>query len=210
MKATAAISIAALVAALAVTPSMALDLNVGLGANAGANVSSDDDSAGAGLGLGVNLNANADSDDDGDDTSVSAGANVSGGASVAGDDDLGVDTAVTGAIGASASDDNLDINARLDALLQLINDSDYEDTTLSAWVDASSTTVINTDDLFDLDGQAKIDAAVSANVEEQDDLSAAISANANLKAWLDANNIDTDSVIAIDVNADGSVEVYEG
>ena len=173
-------------AALAVTPSMALDLNVGAGANAGVTVSGDDDG-------------------------VSAGANAAAGATVSGDnDDLGVDAAATGAIGASASDDSLDINARLDALLQLIADSDYEETSLSAWSSASSTTVIDTDDLFDAEGQARIDAALAANLDEQDDLSAAISANANLKAWLDANNIDSDSVIAINVAADGSVEVYEG
>ena len=191
MKATAAISIAALVAALAVTPSLALDLNLGVSANANAGASSGDDGANAGLdlGLGVNLDAAGDSTDN---------------------DGIGVDTAATGSIGASVTDDNLDLDARLDLLLQLINESNYEETSLTAWADASSTTLIDTDDIFDLDGQAKIDAALAANVDEHDDLSAAISANASLKAWLESNDIDADSVIAIDVGADGSVEVYEG
>lgn len=191
MKATAAISIAALVAALAVTPSLALDLNLGLGANANAGASSGDDGANAGLDLGLGVNLDAGDDD-------------------ADNDGLGVDTAATGSIGASVTDDNLDLDARLDLLLQLINESDYDETSFTAWADASSTTLIDTDDIFDLDGQAKIDAAIEANVDEHDDLSAAINANASLKAWLESNDIDAASVIAIDVGADGSVEVYEG
>lgn len=213
MKATAAISIAALVAALAVTPSMALDLNVGLGANAGVDVPSDDDNASAGLGLGVDLNASAE-DDDGEGGSVSVGGSVDGGVSVDGDDDeggsLGVDTAATGSIGASLSDDSLDLNTRLDLMLKLINETDYDDSSFSAWADASSTTVVNVDDIFDADGQAKIDAALQANLDEHDDLNAAINANASLKAWLESEGIDASSVIAIDVSADGSVDVYEG
>jgi hypothetical protein len=210
MKATAAISIAALVAALAVTPSMALDLNVGAGANVGATVSTDSANTNVGVGADVNANTSTNTNTNSGSTNVSAGANAGAGATVSGDDDLGVDTAATGSIGASAADDSLDINARLDALLQLINDSDYEESSFSAWVDGSAVTVIDTDDLFNVDGQAQIDAAVAANLDEQDDLSAAISANAKLKAWLDANSIDSESVIAIDFAADGSVEVYEG
>ena len=232
MKATAAISIAALVAALAATPSMALDLNLGVGANAGVDVSSDEGDSNAGVGLGVDLNADAhnddgdgldvdagldaganatvDSDDD-DGGSVSAGGSVDAGATVdSGDAGVGVDTSATGAINAQTSDDDLDVNARLDALIELINDSDYSDTSFDAWADASNTTVINVDDLFDLEGNARIDAAIQANLGEHDDLNAAIDANAGLKAWLDSNGIDASSVIAIDVSADGSVDVYEG
>ena len=50
-----------------------------------------------------------------------------------------------------------------------------------------------------LDGKARIDAALQANLDEREDLSAAINANASLKAWLDSNDIDAASVIAIDV-----------
>ena len=188
MKATAAMSIGALLAALAATPTMALDLNVGVGANAGVDVSSDDDNASAGVGLGVDLNAGAE-DDDGD---------------------LGVDTAATGSIGGSLSDDSLDLNSRLALMLRLINESDYDDSSFSAWADASSTTLVNTDDIFDADGQGQIDAALQANLDEHDDLHTAINANASLKAWLESSDIDAASVIAIDVSADGSVHVYEG
>jgi hypothetical protein len=189
MKATAAISIAALVAALAATPALALDLNVGLGANVGVNVSGSDDSS----------------------IDASAGGSADGGVSVGTDDgDLGVDTNVTGAIGATASAGDEDIGVQLDGLLQLINDADYDEGSFSTWADASATSVVKVDDLFDLDAQSQIDAAVQANLDEHEDLSAAINANANLKAWLDANDIDANSVIAIGVSADGSVEVYEG
>lgn len=41
------------------------------------------------------------------------------------------------------------------------------------------------------------------------DLNLGVDANANAD-WLESNDIDADSVIAIDVGADGSVEVYEG
>jgi hypothetical protein len=191
MKATAAISIAALVAALAATPSLALDLNVGGGANAAATVASDSNSTSADAGVGVDLKASA------------KGKGVNSG-------DLGVDATTTGAINASASDDALDIDTRLDLLVKLINDADYDETSFNTWADASATAVIKTNDLFDADGQAKIDAALQANLDEQDDLRAAIDANANLKAWLDSNGIDASSVIAIDVSADGSVDVYEG
>jgi hypothetical protein len=102
------------------------------------------------------------------------------------------------------------VNARLDALVSLINEADYDESSFSAWADASSTTIIDVNDLFDLDGKARIDAAIKANLDEHNDLSAAIEANAKLKAWLDSNGIDASSVIAIDVSADGSVDVYEG
>ena len=41
------------------------------------------------------------------------------------------------------------------------------------------------------------------------DLNLGVGTNANA-GWLESNDIDADSVIAIDVGADGSVEVYEG
>ena len=53
-------------------------------------------------------------------------------------------------------------------------------------------------------------ADLQANLDEHEDLNAAINANASLKAWLESNDIDAASVIAIDVSADGSVHVYEG
>jgi hypothetical protein len=133
---------------------------------------------------------------------LNAGVGVTAGANV--------DTTVTGAIGANASADNADLNLRLDGLLKLINDTDYSNDSFSAVADLSATSLVKVDDLFDLDAQSKIDAAVQANLDEHEDLSAAIDANASLKAWLDANGIDANSVIAIDVSADGSVEVYEG
>lgn len=210
MKPTAAISIAALVAALAVTPSLALDLKVGVGANAGVSASSDDNdsSANAGVGLGVNVDANSGDDD----SSLDVGVGVDAGVSAEGDDDssTSVDGTVTGAIGTSTDEGDLNVSARLDALLSVINDADYDEASFSAWSDASATTVIRTNDLFDLDAQSQIDAAVQANLDEQDDLNLAINANASLRAWLDSNDIDAASVIAIDVSADGSVNVYEG
>ncbi len=213
MKATAAISIAALLAALAATPSTALDLNAGANGGVGVNVSSDSDNANAGVDLGLGVNASAQNDD-GDGASVSVGGSLDGGVTVDGgnDGDLGVDTAATGSIGitGSAADDSLDANTRLDLLLKLIADSSYDDSSFSAWVDGASTTVVNVDDVFDADGQAQIDAALQANADEHNDLNAAINANANLKAWLDSEGIDAASVIAIDVSADGSVHVYEG
>jgi hypothetical protein len=182
MKATAAISTAVLVAAMAVTPAMAFGLNAGLGASVGVSSDGGDMSADAGLGASI-------------------GAGSEGGA--------GANGTVTGSVGAGASGaDGLNVN--LDALLRLIASADYGSNSLSVWSNASATSVINTDDLFDLDAQSKIDAAVKANWGEHQDLSAAIDANASLKAWLAANHIGADSVIAIDVGADGSVDVYEG
>ncbi|MBI4920260.1 MAG: hypothetical protein HY834_00790 [Devosia nanyangense] len=180
MKATAAISIAVLVAAMAVTPVTAFGLNAGLGAGVGASSDGGDASANAGLGASVGVGG--------------------GGTSASG--------AVAGSVGADLSGDGLNLD--LDALLQLIASADYGSNSLSVWSNASATSVINTDDLFDLDAQSKIDAAVKANWSEHLDLSAAIDANASLKAWLAANHIGADSVIAIDVGADGSVDVYEG
>ena len=57
---------------------------------------------------------------------------------------------------------------------------------------------------------AALAAALAASPAFAVDLSAAVNANAGLKAWLDSNDIDANSVIAIGVSADGSVEAYEG
>jgi len=194
MKKTTAISIAALVAALAVTPALALDVNVGAGVNVGVNASSDDgdSNAGADLGVDVGVGVGVDTDTDGDDNGL----------------DADVSAGVSGAI--SADGENGDSSLNLDAMLQLIADADYSDDSFSTWTDASVTSVVVLDDLFDADSRTQIDAAVEANLDEQDDLRAAINANASLKAWLESNDVDADSVIAIDVAADGSVEVYEG
>jgi hypothetical protein len=172
MKIASAISVAALLAALAVVPATAASLNVGVGLDVGAGVTTD-----------------ANAGDNGSNTTVSGSAAT------------GVSVSSTG-----DGSSSLDVNA----LLRLIGNANYDDDSFSSWTSASATSVINLDDRLDASSNAAIDAAVTANLDEQDDLRAAISANADLSAWLETNGIDATSVIAIDVAADGSVDVYEG
>ncbi len=189
MKPIAAISIAALVAALVATPALALDVNAGLNANAGASNNTNSTS----LDLGVTTDFGVKT---GHGTAnTSSGGTVSG--SVASNDNV-------------AGNTNASADARLDALIKLVDASQYHRHSFSGWADASATTVINTDGLFDVNGQTKLDAAVKAHWTDHQDLGAAIDANAKLKAWLGSNNIDANSVIAIEAGADGSVHVYEG
>ncbi len=192
MKTTTALSISALLVALAAGPAAALDVNANAGASVGATVS------GSGGDAGLSVNGDA-------------GVGVNGSA---GNDSLkvkdGTKVGATGGVEANGSSMGSDVD--LDALIALIATSDYDQSSFSTWSKSSATmtSAINLDDRFDADAKAKIDAAVKAHAEEHTDLQAAIDANAGLKAWLDNNNIDADAVVAIDVNADGSVNVYEG
>jgi len=73
---------------------------------------------------------------------------------------------------------------------------------------ASSVTVVDVEGEVQGKNAAALDNAVADNEEDIAALQAAIEADAELSAALDAQNVDVSSVVALETNADGSVTVF--
>jgi len=109
--------------------------------------------------------------------------------------DANVDTDTTAAIGGS-----------WDGLLSAMGDSSVS-SSISSMTDVSSVNIIKIDSLADADMEALAQAKTD-NQAAIDELNAAISGNAQVKAALDAQGVDTSQVVAANVEADGSLTVY--
>jgi hypothetical protein len=165
----------------------AFDLNLDVGAALGANIgiigSSEDGSGGLALGLdgdlGMGLNANGGAD------AVTVNGNADAAAQLIA---------------------NANAQAKVDAVINLIVNSNWAVGDLAGYaaIDAA----------FDvtawLEAQTAVDfnAALIANAGEINDLQAAIAANAAMSAWLQANNIDLQSVVALGVTAEGALVAF--
>jgi hypothetical protein len=166
-------------------PAMALDISVGASLGGNASTSSGEGS-GLSLGLGADLGANVglghDDINSTDNMGSSLSANASAAASLTSDDDLSV---VISLIQTSTwTGDSLAGLTDVDAIA-------YD---VSGWINA--------------DNAAALEFALTDNAGEIEDLQAALTANAALDAWLEANNASAEDVIAIGVAADGSLAVF--
>ncbi len=176
-----------------VVPASALDLNLNLGGDLGATLgissSSDDEESSGGLalgldgGLGIGLEANG-------------GANNGGGA-----------VTVNGNADAAAQlFANASARARVEAVINLIVNSNWATGDLAghAAIDAA----FDVTAWLEAQTAADFNAAVAANRGEINDLHAAIAANAAMSAWLQANNIDLQSVVALGMTAEGTLVAF--
>lgn len=183
-------AIPAVLFALSAVPAWALDISIGGSAGGGASGSSGDSGFSAGFDASASASASVDHDSDDDDNS--AGGSVSGSGSVSG--------------GASASVDLDDDDPLLDVML-LIRGSTWTKVSLSGLGDIDGT-AYDVDAWIDSDNSAEFEQTLKAHADDIADLQASIAANAELSAWLDAENTDASAVVAVGVNADGSLAVF--
>ena len=107
----------------------------------------------------------------------------------------GIDTTTTAAI---------DMN--VDSVVSSIERNSDNANAIGSMAEVSTVTVVR---IADLEGDASIvSQAASQNSASVDELRAALTANSNLEAALDAESVDVSSVVAADVAADGSLVVY--
>jgi hypothetical protein len=176
-----------------VVPASALDLNLNLGGDLGATLgiagSSDDEESSGGLalgldgGLGIGLNANG-------------GANGGGGAVIVNGN---ADAAATLFANANAA-------ARVEAVINLIVNSNWATGDLAGY--AAIDAAFDVTAWLEAETTADFNAAVTANAGEINDLQAAIAANAAMTAWLQTNNIDLQSVVALGMTAEGTLVAF--
>jgi hypothetical protein len=179
--------LAASILALAISPAAALDLSVGGGLSAGPSVS------------GVST-----------DLSASAGADLSAGSSSSGSSSVEAEGTVS-ANGISANSirgaEKARLSKNLAEVINLIEQADYDEATFAAVADAVGN-IYNLGARANAEARAALDAAIAANRDEIADLQSALSASAEMNAWLTASGTDISSVVAVGTTADGSLAVF--
>ena len=178
-------TLAAALACLTILSAPAMALDIGLGASLGGNASaSSGEGSGLSLGLGADIGANVSLDDinSTDSTASSLSANASAAASLTSDDDLSV-------------------------VISLIQTSQWTSDSLAGLTDVDAT-AYDVSGWINADNAAALGFALTDNAGEIEDLHTALTANVALDAWLEANNVSTEDVIAIGVAADGSLAVF--
>lgn len=181
-------AIPAVLFALSAVPAWALDTSVGGSAGGSASGSSGDSGFSAGFDASASGSASVDDNDD----VTSTDGSVSGSGSVSG--------------GASASVDVDDDDPLQDVVL-LIRGSNWTKASFSGFgnIDGSTHDI---DAWINSENSVELDQTLEAHADEIADLQASIAANADFSAWLDAENTDASAVVAVGVNADGSLAVF--
>ena len=126
-----------------------------------------------------------------------------GGGSDAGGDVSG--SASADASGSTSADLALD-DPLLDVIV-LINGSVWTDSSFSGVAGIDATTY-DVGAWINSDNSAAFQSTLEANAGDIAELQAAIDANAEFSAWLDAENADVSSVVAVGVASDGSLAVF--
>lgn len=176
-------TLAAALACLSILSAPAMALDVSLGASLGGNASaSSGEGSGLSLALGANVGLGLDDITSPDSTGGSLSANASGAASLTSDDDLSV-------------------------VISLIQTSQWTSDSLAGLTDVDAT-AYDVSGWITADNAAALEFVLADNADEIEDLHAALTANAALDAWLEANNASAEDVIAIGVAADGSLAVF--
>jgi hypothetical protein len=186
-------TLVAVVWALAACPAMALDLSIGasLGASASGGSSGDDHAGGSvGLDLGFGALLPAALTRSGEDASGPA-AGASGTSS----------TASTGSAVAADGDDPLL------AVVSLINESNWTTTSFSSLSEVNASTY-DVNAMLNGENSGALNAAIEANAGEIAELQAALSANAEFSAMLEAQGTAPSGVLTVGVTADGSLAVF--
>ncbi|MDH4987349.1 hypothetical protein QEZ47_17855 [Aminobacter anthyllidis] len=110
-----------------------------------------------------------------------------------------VDTSTTASTGAKAE---------LGTVMSAIEASRSTATAIQAMTSVRSVQIIKVSEIATGDDKQALDRAVSDNQSDITGVQAAIMANATLKKQLDAETVDTSSIVAAAINADGSVTVF--
>jgi hypothetical protein len=110
------------------------------------------------------------------------------------------DSAATGSVAA-------DVWGNVALVVDLIESSDWTAHSV-AGLAVTQAAAIAVNDAANTDARATLDAALGVYASEIGGLQAALAGNTSLRAWLDAQGIAFDSVIAADITAEGSLTVY--
>jgi hypothetical protein len=176
--------------ALCAVPASALDLSVGGSAGGNASGSTGDSGFSAGLDASASASVSADHGSDDGDGGGSISASAGGAASA-------------GASGSVSVDDN---DPLLDVLL-LIRGSNWTEASFSGIGDVDGSTY-DIDAWVNSENRAALEQTLEAHADDIATLQSSLSANADLSAWLDAENTDASAVVAVGVAADGSLAVF--
>jgi hypothetical protein len=176
--------------AFAAAPAVALDISLGAGADGSAGGNAGNSGGSASFGLSASASASAehgsgnglDALATGSTASASAASTADISSSIAADDPL---RNVVALIEASSW------NSTSFETVTGINGSTYD---LAAWVTS--------------DNSAALETALAAKANEIANLQAAIKANATFSTWVDAQNAEVSSVVAVGFAADGSLAVF--
>jgi len=173
-------ALAALFAAASLTPAHALSLGLSGGGGASASGGS---SGSLSVGLDASLDANL---------ALNASSSTSTTASLA----------ATGAASAGAT-----AAGNIDFVTNLIESSDWTTTSFNGMANLSAA-VFTVDDAADPNARATFDAALGVYATDVAELQASLAANAQLNTWLTSQGIALDSIVAANVAADGTLELF--
>lgn len=189
MRITALLSTTAFVAGLVFATSASAQLNIGGNANVGVNVGIGGGGGNAEAGAGANVNANV---------TGGAGAGAEGNGEAAG----------AGAAAVAAAFQELDLDARVNAVVNLIANSDWATGATVATAEGAVVAAFNVGAWVQSETEEMFETTLDAYAAAIANLRAAVSINAELAAWLTANGISLDSVIALGFAAGGDVVVF--
>jgi hypothetical protein len=150
-----------------------------------------DAKAGGQVGAGAQVGGAGNSGNSGIGGNIGAGANVGMQAQT--------DDGTTGSIGSDAN---------LDSVISAMRSGESNATAIQGMSEVSSVTVVKVDDLAKGDDAQALETAMSDNEKAVSSLQAAIEANADLKAELAAQSVDSSNVVAANVEANGALTVY--
>lgn len=109
---------------------------------------------------------------------------------------LGVDTDTTASIEPS-----------FDGAISAIDRNSDSAVAISGMTEVGSVNIVRVNELENVD-ETQLDGAVSENEAAIDELHAAIESNADVMAELEAAGVELDSVVAADIEADGTLTLY--
>ncbi len=205
-------------------PAHALGLNLGLGGDADVGIGIGSESSGIDLdlGLGADADVTLDGDTEGeDDGNVDIGIGVDGGITIEGDTEGGTEGNVGVGIGVDANANatvdgdgtdvlgDADADARVELVIGLIAQSAWDaEADLGDTATFTGTEALSVGLWLTSETEAMFQTTVDENMESITNLRTAIAANASLSAWLESEDVDVDTVVALGVTADGELVAF--
>jgi len=110
--------------------------------------------------------------------------------------------------GAAATIADGEADARLDMVIGLIAESQWQGDEFQGAVNIDGAQAFSVAAWLRDETEARFRAAVQAAIEQIQNLQTAIAANASMSAWLQAQNIDLSTVVAVGVDAEGQLVAF--
>lgn len=110
--------------------------------------------------------------------------------------------------GAAATITNGAADARVDMVIGLIAESQWQGDEFQGAVNVDGAQAFSVAAWLRDETEARFRAAVQAAMDQIQNLQTAIAANASMSAWLQAQNIDLSTVVAVGVDAEGQLVAF--